>query len=59
MRRKENGRNIAAMGRIYVRLKTGRIRQRDHANHGETVTDIGNDIVGVYNSMRLRERVAQ
>ena len=43
----------AVMERFFLNLKMERVWQRDYANHAEAEVDIGDYIVGLYNSMRL------
>ncbi len=43
----------AVMERFFLNLKMERVWQRDYANHTEAAADIGDYIVGFYNSIRL------
>ncbi len=43
----------AVMERFFLNLKMERVWQRDYANHAEAAADIGDYIVGFYNSARL------
>lgn len=57
MSRKGNCWDNAVMGRFFLSLKTGRVWQRDYANHAEAMTDIANYIVGFHNSVRLHSKL--
>ena len=53
MSRKGNCWDNAVMERFFLSLKMERVWQRDYANHAEAMKDIGDYIVGFYNSTRL------
>lgn len=53
MSRKGNCWDNAVMERFFLNLKMERVWRRDYANHAEAMRDVGDYIVGFYNSIRL------
>ena len=57
MSRKGNCWDNAVMERFFLNLKMERVWQKDYANHAEATSDIGDYIVGFYNSTRLHSKL--
>lgn len=57
MSRRGNCWDNAVMERFFLNLKMERVWQRDYANHGEAIRDVGDYIVGFYNNVRLHSKL--
>ena len=57
MSRTGNYWDSAVMERFFLNLKMERVWQLDYANHAKATSNIANDIVSFYNSMRLHSKL--
>ena len=57
MSRKGNCWDNAVMERFFLNLKMERVWQRDYPNHAEATSDIADDTVSFYNSVRLNSKL--